>query len=113
MKQVLLIVLLVFVVTGCAAKVVPLNPNAISIKVGKQDPGEDYQEIGPISAKHGFGCGGYGQLGSYEGAYYLLKNRGFELSADYIQIIKVTEPYGDGQCFHNEYIIRGIAYKKQ
>jgi hypothetical protein len=41
-----------------------------------------------------------------------LKNRAYQLGADYVQIFTIREPYLSGDCFRNEYAITGTAYKK-
>jgi len=55
--------------------------------------------------------GVYGTRGNYEGAYSLLRNKAVTLGADYVQVVRITEPHLAGPCFRNEYIINGIAYK--
>ena len=102
-----------FILVGCVAEPIPLNPAAFQIRIGKSDPGEGYIEVGPVTATHGGGCGGFGSRGTYEGAYAILKNKAATLGADYVQIYTVSEPHPAGGCFVNAYTITGTAYRKQ
>jgi len=107
-KQLILLLSLLILVS-CVAKPVPLGNQALQIRTGKFDPGEEYVEVGPITATHGGGCGIYGSTGSYEGAYALLKNKATTLGADYVQIYKIVEPHSEIGCFHKAYTITGTA----
>lgn len=117
MKKILLLILCSIFCLSCAAKIVQLKPNAEKIKIGQNEPGEDYTEIGPIEVEHGSGIGLWGSKGSFEGAYNLLKNKAVDMGADYVQIIKSIEPHivstGESSYRANKYIIHGIAYKKR
>ena len=101
------------VLISCTAKPIPLGSQALQIRTGKFDPGEGYIEVGPITATHGGGCGIYGSLGSYEGAYAILKNKAATLGADYVQIYKIIEPHSEIGCYNKAYTITGTAYSKQ
>lgn len=96
-----LIILFLTPLLGCGtvspAEIEPLLTGAEQIKVGKSDPLDNYIEVGPISVKHGHGCGHFGDRGSYEGAITMLKNKAKEIDADYIQIMTITEPNLEGR----------------
>ncbi|MBI3378507.1 MAG: hypothetical protein HY035_08950 [Nitrospirae bacterium] len=99
--------------SGCVTiPVVSLRPGAEAVKVGKADPLDNYQEVGPVSGYDGKGCGGFGYYGTYERAVTDIKNRAYEKGADYIQIFTITEPHLRGDCFDNLYKLSGTAYKK-
>lgn len=38
------------------------------------------------------GCGLYGARGDLEGAYTILRNKAAQLGADYVQVLRITEP---------------------
>jgi hypothetical protein len=109
-SKVALIVLCFVVVVGCAADAVQLTPQGSKVEISTRDPNPGLREIGPISATHGFGCGRMGTQGNFEGAYNLLKNRAAELGATHVQIMTQTEPHFEGQCYDNNYTIRGRAF---
>jgi hypothetical protein len=98
---------------ACAAENVALTKGGEHVVARKSDAPPGAKEIGPIEATHGNGCGGFGALGNFEGALAMLRNRAAEMGANYVTIMTMTEPYGDGQCRHNEFAIRGIAYRIQ
>lgn len=87
-------------------------PMALAVTVGKGDAPRGYQQLRTITVSHGRGCGELGELGNFEGAYRKLRNYAVRLSADYVQIIAVTEPYLDIDCRHNEYKITAVAYRR-
>jgi hypothetical protein len=93
------------------AEIPPVQGPAAAVKIGKADPTPDMQEIGPIEARNGSGCGAFGELGSYEGALAVLRNNAATMGADYVQIFTMREPYSDGRCRHNDFTIRGIAFR--
>jgi hypothetical protein len=106
--------LLLFLV-GCSASLanpVTLHPEAMRVEIGKADPGKDAQEIAPITVVHGEGCGVYGSVGTYEGAYNLLKNRAAALGADYVEIMTLQPPHTEGRCFLDAFVIQGTAYRR-
>lgn len=105
-----------FLFLGCAATRPPLtlSEQGSKVEVGKHDPSPNMEEIGPVSATHGDGCGGFGTRGTYEGAYTLLKNEAARMGADYVQILTLSEPYlRNPNCFDNRFVIRGIAYRQR
>lgn len=107
-----LIALLSFFTAGCATIPITLNPGAEAVKVGKSDATDNYEEIGPVTAVHGNGCGYLGTRGTYDGAVLLLKNKAHALGSNYVQIFTLKEPYGAQDCFVNEYVISGTAYRR-
>lgn len=70
-----------FAFTGCGgvAARIDLVPGAAEVRTAKSDPPPAFVEIGPIEAVHGSGCGGFGKLGTYEGAYNTLRNKAVEM----------------------------------
>ena len=102
-----------FIAAACAPKVpLVLTPEAQRIPVGEADPGQGYQVIEGIDVQDGHGCGMYGTLGTFNGALIQLRYEAGLLHADFVKIIAMRTPYGDGNCFHNAYSISAIAYKK-
>lgn len=89
-----------------------LTKGAERVMMAKSDPGDNYEIIGPVSGYDGEGCGGFGYRGSYERAATDLRNKTHDLNGDYAQIVSLTEPHMTFNCFDNEFIIRGIAYRK-
>ena len=79
--------------------------------VGSRPPEGAYDQLGAITATHGGGCGLYGTGGNYEGAYTIVRNRALELAANYVQILKITEPQYKGICYHRGYVIDAMAYR--
>ncbi|MGD8241997.1 MAG: hypothetical protein PVG19_10245 [Desulfobacterales bacterium] len=96
---------------GCTAGEVMMKPGSTSIQVGNNPPGEDFIQIGPITARHGGGCGIYGSQGDYEGAMNILRNKAHERGADYVQIIRQQGEHMTGLCLDRAYVIDGFAYK--
>lgn len=96
---------------GCAAAEVAVVPDASRVRVGSQLPVGVYEQLGAVTAQHGGGCGLYGTRGNYEGAFTLLRNKAANLGADYVQILRVTEPHLEGICMNQAFVIDGIAYK--
>lgn len=87
--------------------------SATEVRVGTLEPGYSFEELGPISATHGRGCGLYGYQGSYEGAYELLRQRAASMGADYVRILRMTEPHlASANCYDNRYTIAGTAYRR-
>jgi hypothetical protein len=68
-------------------------------------------EVGPISASHGGVCIHGAPVGTFEGAYTLLKNRAVEMGATYVQILDQVEPVRSGPACSFRYVIRGVAYR--
>lgn len=113
MRAVLGLGLLIGFVGGCATADIPaLSPVAQKVTIRKGDPSDDYKEIGPISVSNGSGCGGFGELGTYEGAMAEMKNKAAAMKADYVRLDLAKEPYLAPNCRVNEYILRGVAFRK-
>ncbi len=110
--KVIFLLCLTAISVGCAtAPMVVLAPGADQVKIAKADSAAGLTEIGPIEVSHGSGCGGFGTKGTYEGSYKMLKNKGVEIGATYIQLITVTEPHASASCYVNKFTMRGIAFK--
>ena len=119
MKRLLSVVVTLIIAPACAPTApLVLTPEAQRITVGEADPGPGYQAIEGIEAEDGSGCGAFGTRGTFNGALNKLRYQAGQLHADFIKIISTKEPYltpahGDNwACFHNEYSISAIAYKK-
>jgi hypothetical protein len=95
---------------GVAARI-DLVPGAADVRTGKADPPERFIEIGPIEAVHGSGCGRFGKLGTYEGAYNMLRNKAAQIGATYVRIDTITEPHSEPGCYDDTFVIRGTAYR--
>lgn len=105
------LVVLTLVGAGCAATEVVIAPDAPRVRTGTQPPIGAFEQLGALTAQHGGGCGLYGTRGNYEGAYTILRNKAAKLGADYVQILRVTEPRLEGICMNQAFVIDGMAYK--
>jgi hypothetical protein len=98
---------------GCSAGQVAVVPSATTVTGGTQPPPSGaFAQLGAVTATHGGGCGLYGSRGTYEGAFTILRNKATALGADYVQIVRVSEPRLEGVCMRQSYIIDGIAYRR-
>jgi len=105
--------LVLLLLAGCTAAHVAVEPSAGTVTGGTQSPPSGaYAQLGAITATHGGGCGLYGSRGTYEGAFTILRNKAAAIGADYVQIIKVTEPRMEGVCMRQAYTLDGIAYRR-
>lgn len=106
------------ILSGCATTTTPpppvsLAPGAVVVVVAKSDPGDNFEIIGPVSGSDGFGCGMLtGFHGSFERATTILRNKVFAMGGTYAQIVAITEPHSNVDCYDNEFSIRATAYKK-
>lgn len=103
------------ILSACAVLPHPrttMAPGAEAVRVASGAPGNDYEEVGVISATDGSGCGALGVRGNYENAEIELKNRAFAMGAEYVKIQSVTEPFASDGCYHNEVKIYGNAFRK-
>ena len=98
--------------SSCASPPIVLDAGAGAVKVAKSDPADNFEEVGPVSGFHGNGCGGFGYLGTYEGAVTDIKNNAHRLQANYVQIFTITEPHFRPGCFDNLYKLSGTAYRQ-
>jgi hypothetical protein len=96
---------------GCGAGLPALSPQANSVRVGKDHPGADAQELGPVDGTNGSGCGIYGATGSYDGAVIDLRNRTAALGGNYVEIVTLVPPHLSGMCPVDTFAIHGIAYR--
>jgi hypothetical protein len=97
---------------GCfvTAQPVVMSPRASTVRVGKSDPPLACQDLGPIEAVHGSGCGGFGARGDYHGAYNVLRNQAAGTGGNYVRMDVQLAPHSEHGCFDNRYVIRGIVY---
>ena len=103
---------LVLLAAGCMAETpIPLTDAARKIRTGKNDPDPTMEEVGPIEATSGHGCGGFGERGTYKAAMVKLKNKAARSGANYVQIFTMTEPHSGPGCFDNSFVIRGTAFR--
>jgi hypothetical protein len=77
----------------------------------KGDPPDGAQEVGPITASDGEGCGGFGEPGTYKRALILLKNRAAHMGGNYVQIMTIDAPHSENGCFDDRFTIRGMVYR--
>lgn len=104
---------LLLLITGCASNKAPtLSSAAKAVRVVKADPDASYQELGPITATDGSGCGLFGTTGTYDNAVFKIKALAEKRGGDYVQIFNLREPYFRPGCFDNAYVISGTLYKK-
>jgi hypothetical protein len=109
--NVIALVVLSIVAVGCTAAEVLVATDASRIQTGTGPPVGAYEQVGVVTATHGGGCGLYGRRGNYEGADALLRNKATKLGADYVQILRVTEPRLEGICMNQAFVIDGLAYR--
>jgi hypothetical protein len=102
----------VFLLAGCAAAQVAPTPDASRVTIGTSPPQGPYEQLGTITATHGGGCGLYGARGSLEGAYTILRNKAAQLGADYVQILRLSEPHVVPGCSVQAFVLDGLAYKR-
>lgn len=113
MKLAKIVVLLAPVLlAACAAPPMALAPNATRVQLGKSDPGNNYELIGPVSGIDGTSCGAYGYKGSYERAVTDLRNKAAGMGGNYVQLVTISEPHRAGGCFVNEYRVSANVYRK-
>lgn len=105
------LILLSVVAAGCTAAEILIAPDASRLQTGTRPPAGAFEQVGAVTATHGGGCGLYGQRGNYEGAHALLRNKATRLGADYVQILRVTEPRLEGICMNQAFVIDGMAYR--
>lgn len=103
--------LLVFVTACASTRVIPtLSPRASTVRVEKAAPPPEATLVGPIEVTDGKGCGIGGDLGTDEGALFLMKEAAARQGIDFVKITKVKKPYSGHDCYHQEYTIQGIGY---
>jgi hypothetical protein len=112
MHRVFATLLAVGLLAGCTASEIKMSPSSASVNVGSNSPGSGFTQLGPITAKHGGGCGLYGSQGDYQGAMTLLRNKAAAMGADYVQILSQEGEHMTGICLDRAYVIDGFAYKK-
>ena len=112
MKRFFILIAAASVLCACAAGQVTVRPDAMHVQVGTSPPGQGFVQIGPITAKHGGGCGLYGSQGNYEGAMDILRNKAAERGVDYVQIVDQEGEHMAGMCLDRAYVIDGFAYKE-
>ncbi|MEL0615353.1 hypothetical protein V6243_00820 [Cobetia marina] len=97
--------------SACSAGQVSMQQNSMDVEIGSNPPTGEYKNLGPISAKHGGGCGLFGAQGNFEGAMTILRNKAASRGADYVQIIKQEGEHMSGLCLDRAYIVDGFAFK--
>lgn len=112
MVRVVGILVAMLVIVGCTASNVAMRPDSVNVQVGIDPPGDGFMQLGPITAKHGGGCGLYGSQGNFEGAMNILRNTAAERGAEYVQIIRQQGEHMTGLCLDRAYVIDGFAYKR-
>ena len=112
MSHLVISLITILLLVGCTASQVAMRPDSANVQVGSNPPGSDYIQVGPITAKHGGGCGYFGSKGDFEGAMTILRNKAAERGANYVQILMRQDEHLDGVCLDRGYAIDGYAYKK-
>lgn len=108
----LVVVLSALLLTSCAAAMINLTPDGGHVRTGKNDPGPGEVEIGPVAGSQGGGCGGFGTIGTYKGAYNDLRNKAARMGANYVRIDLVQPPHAGGGCAVDKYLLNGVAFKR-
>lgn len=108
------VALLALTAAGCASAppAVVVTDAAREIRVDRAPARETLEEVGPVTAQSGYGCGRCGKRGNYDDARDALKAEALKLRATYVRLTAVEEPYLGFFCFHNAYVLTGIAYRK-
>lgn len=92
---------------------VQMTPDAERVLVGRAEPADNFELVGPITAEDGSGCGLYGRKGNYDNAIMALRVKASQMGASYVAITTITQPHLATQgCFANAYVISGMAYRK-
>ena len=102
---------IVFVLTGCTASQVKINPESLNVQIGTTPPMGEAIQIAPLTARHGGGCGLYGAEGNFEGALTILRNKAANIGANYVQIIRQQGEHMTGMCLDRGYTVDGMAYR--
>ena len=103
--------LMVFVTACASTRVIPvLSPRARGVRVEKGEPPPGASPVGQIEATDGKGCGIGGDLGTDEGATFLMKEAAARRGIDFVKVTKVKKPYSGHDCYHQEYTIQGVGY---
>lgn len=114
-RNIITLPLLVVALTACLLNAVKLEPGAERVEVNKQNPGNQYTEIGPISAENGSKCSKNPsdpkKIGTYENALNTLKNKAAKTNIDYVKIVSTTEPGYKLGCIGKRYAITGTGYR--
>lgn len=96
---------------NATAPKITLLPEAQSVKIFRNDdPPIACREIKPVEVAHGDGCGGFGALGNYEGAYSMFKNAVITLGGNAAILQSDVAPGLRGDCFVNAHTLRGVAF---
>lgn len=112
MKHLAKVAVLGCLLSACTAGKVTMRSGSVNVVVGHNPPEGSFTQLGPISAKHGGGCGLYGSQGDFEGAMNILRNKADERGAHYVQIISQQGEHMTGICLDRAYTIDGFAYRK-
>lgn len=107
----LIIILFAAIISGCTASQVKQTEEALLVEINHNPPPYGAKQVGPISAKHGGGCGLYGAEGNFEGAASILRNKAATLGANYVQITDQQGEHVTGLCLDRSYTINGLAFK--
>jgi S1-C subfamily serine protease len=111
------LILLSLSLLGCGGGISSyvLDLGAHSVTVGESFPSEKFFSVGEIRGHHGYSghcveSGGW--RGNFDGALIYLKNNAAANKIDYVQIIKVIEPYSESYyCTRGKYTIVGVGYQ--
>ncbi len=99
------------VLSACTAGPSGLHQATLEVDIQNVAPGGKYRNLGPITARHGRGCGLFGSQGNYEGAVIILREKAVARGGNYVQIVKQQDEYMSDLCLDRAYIIDGFAYK--
>jgi hypothetical protein len=96
---------------GCTASQVQTTPKSLNVQIGSNVPSGNAKFLGPITARHGGGCGLYGAEGNFQGAMTILRNKAAEMEANFVQILRQQGEHMTGLCLDRGYTIDGMAYQ--
>lgn len=114
-------VILMLAVTACGGGMAPMggmaplppttSARAAEVTVAKSDPPPGSTDLGPLEVVHGYGCGGFGDTGTFEGAMIMLRNAAAERGANYVMLVATMPPHSTAGCFDDGFVLQGIAYR--
>lgn len=88
---------------------IPLSEAGAKVEAAMTPAPNNYIEIGPVFGQHGGDC----EPGNRQDAINDLRNKAAALGAQYVRMDSFRLPDDALQCRNQEYIIRGVAYRRE
>jgi Domain of unknown function (DUF4156) len=110
MKKLIGTYFVVIFLAGCTASQVQIDSASLNVQIATTPPKGNVVQLGPVTARHGGGCGLYGAEGNFEGAATILRNKAARMGANYVQIIHQQGEHMTGICLDRGYTIDAMAY---